>query len=63
MKFKDGTKLMVKCRKQKRGLRTVGAILVYDTYYCDFCDYGEHTQCYLVLDLFFCSIQIGRIEG
>jgi hypothetical protein len=62
MKFKDGTKLRVKCRKQKRGLRTVGAIFVYDTYYCDFCD-CEHTQCYLVLDLFFCSIQIARIEG
>jgi hypothetical protein len=61
MKFKDGTKLRVKCHKQNRGWRTVGAAFVYDAYYCGFCDYGERIQCYLLLDLFFCSIQIGRI--
>lgn len=61
MKFKDGTKLRVKCHKQYRGWRTVGATFTYDKYNYGFDEYGARTQCYLVLDLFFCSIQIGRI--
>ena len=63
MKFKDGTRLKVRCHKQNKGWRTVGVTFVYDKYCLGFCEYGECTQYYLVLDLFFCSIQIGRIYG
>ena len=53
MKFKDGTRLKVRCHKQNKGWRTVGVTFVYDKYCLGFCEYGECTQYYLVLDLFF----------
>lgn len=63
MKFKDGTKLKVRCHKRYKGWRAVGATFVYDAFCCGFEEYGVCTQCYLLIDLFFCSIQIGRIYG
>ena len=63
MKFKDGTRLGIKCLKQDRGFHIVGATFTYDKFCYGFEEYGVNTQCYLTFDLFFCSIQIGRILG
>ena len=60
MKFKDGTKLGIKCYEQFSGLHTVGATFVYDKTCCGFDD-DFCTECYLMLYLFFVSIEIGRI--
>jgi hypothetical protein len=62
MKFKDGTKLGTRFYKQGGSLRIVGVDFI-----CDKACYGVGddfcTQCYLELDLFFCSIKVGRILG
>lgn len=67
MKFKDGTKLGIRCKKYNRAEQHVFGITFhrdkYEVFSFEIDDESFATEYYLKLDLFFCSIQIGRIFG
>ena len=67
MKFKDGTRLGIRCKKYNRAEPHVFGITFHrdkwELFGFDTVDGSFATEYYLELDMFFCSIQIGRILG